>query len=213
MTRTEKLLAELIALPSVNPAFLPARHPLAGEQRVADFLAATAAHAGLEVEFQKVLPGRSNLIARLLPKNKIRQTILLAPHLDTVGADGTKFIPQRKNGRLHGRGACDTKGSVAAMLSALCALAQSKTRPQATAIVFAGLIDEEHAQAGSRALAASGRAVAAGGAPGRDRHGGGGPPAARAGRLQSRFQLRTCIRPKRRREERDSSPGPRNSSG
>ena len=156
MTRTEKLLAELIALPSVNPAFLPARHPLAGEQRVADFLAATAAHAGLEVEFQKVLPGRSNLIARLLPKNKIRQTILLAPHLDTVGADGTKFIPQRKNGRLHGRGACDTKGSVAAMLSALCALAQSKTRPQATAIVFAGLIDEEHAQAGSRALAASG---------------------------------------------------------
>jgi acetylornithine deacetylase len=156
MTRTEKLLAELIALPSVNPAFLPARHPLAGEQRVADFLAATAAQAGLEVEFQKVLPGRSNVIARLLPKNKIRQTLLLAPHLDTVGADGTKFIPQRKNGRLHGRGACDTKGSVAAMLVALCELARSKTRPQETEIVFAGLIDEEHAQAGSRALAAGG---------------------------------------------------------
>ena len=46
MTRTEKLLAELIALPSVNPAFLPPRHPHAGEQRVADFLAATAARAG-----------------------------------------------------------------------------------------------------------------------------------------------------------------------
>jgi len=30
MTRTEKLLAELIALPSVNPAFLPPRHPHAG---------------------------------------------------------------------------------------------------------------------------------------------------------------------------------------
>jgi len=156
MTRTEKLLAELIALPSVNPAFLPSRHPLAGEQRVADFLAATAAQAGLEVEFQKVLPGRSNVIARLLPKNKIRQTILLAPHLDTVGADGTKFIPQRKNGRLHGRGACDTKGSVAAMFSALCELARSKSRPQETEIVFAGLIDEEQAQAGSRALVASG---------------------------------------------------------
>jgi hypothetical protein len=27
MTRTEKLLAELIALPGVNPAFLPRRHP------------------------------------------------------------------------------------------------------------------------------------------------------------------------------------------
>ena len=152
MTRTEKLLAELIALPSVNPAFLPPRHPHAGEKRVADFLATVAARAGLEVEFQKVLPGRSNIIARLLPRNKIKQTILLAPHLDTVGADGTRFIPQRKNGRLHGRGACDTKGSVAAMLSALCELADSKSRPLETEIVFAGLIDEEYAQVGSRAL-------------------------------------------------------------
>jgi acetylornithine deacetylase len=108
------------------------------------------------VEFQKVLPGRRNIIARLLPKNKIRQTILLAPHLDTVGADGRQFIPQRKNGRLHGRGACDTKGSVAAMLAALCELAHSQSRPLETEIVFAGLVDEEHAQAGSRALVASG---------------------------------------------------------
>jgi acetylornithine deacetylase/succinyl-diaminopimelate desuccinylase-like protein len=158
MTRTEKLLAELIALPSVNPAFLPPRHPHAGEKRVADFLAVVAARAGLEIEFQVLADGhrdRSNLIARLLPRNKIRQTILLAPHLDTVGADGTCFIPQRKNGRLHGRGACDTKGSVAAMLSALCELANSKSRPLETEIVFAGLVDEENAQAGSRALAAS----------------------------------------------------------
>jgi acetylornithine deacetylase/succinyl-diaminopimelate desuccinylase-like protein len=162
MTRTEKLLAELIALPSVNSAFAPSdgatarqarlRDPRYDEKNVADFLAATAARAGLEVEFQKVLPGRSNLIARLRPRNKIRQTILLAPHLDTVGADGTKFIPQRKNGRLYGRGACDTKGSVAAMLSALCELANAKSRPLETEIVFVGLIDEEHAQAGSRAF-------------------------------------------------------------
>ena len=92
----------------------------------------------------------------MLPRNKIKQTILLAPHLDTVGADESQFIPQRKNGRLHGRGACDTKGSVAAMLTALCELAEAKSRPLETEIVFAGLIDEEHAQAGSRALAASG---------------------------------------------------------
>ncbi len=165
MTRPEKLLAELIALPSVNPAFVPSGgtsvrqarqpHPFTGEQRVADFLAAAAARAGLEVEFQKVLPGRSNLIVRLRPQNKIRRTILLAPHLDTVGAEALQFVARRKNGRLHGRGACDTKGSVAAMLAALCELARSKQRPKETAVVFAGLVDEEHAQAGSRALAAS----------------------------------------------------------
>ena len=135
MTRTEKLLAELIALPSVNPAFAPSdgasarqarlRQSYYGEKNVADFLAATAARAGLEVEFQKVLPGRPNLIVRLLPRNRIRQTILLAPHLDTVGADESQFVPRRKNGRLHGRGACDTKGSVAAMLAALCELANA----------------------------------------------------------------------------------------
>jgi acetylornithine deacetylase/succinyl-diaminopimelate desuccinylase-like protein len=166
MTRTEKLLAELIALPSVNPAFAPAngtsarpgRHPDSrfGEKNVADFLVSVAARAGLEVELQNVFPGRDNVIARLRPQNKIRQTILLAPHLDTVNAEDAQFIPRRKNGRLHGRGACDTKGSVATMLMALCELAQAKSRPRETEIVFAGLIDEEHAQAGSRALAASG---------------------------------------------------------
>ena len=170
MTRTEKLLAELIALPSVNPAFVPksavgtrgprgrpagsASRPYLcyGEKNVADFLATVAARAGLEVEFQKVLPGRSNVIARLLPPGKIRQTILLAPHLDTVGADDSQFVPRRKNGRLYGRGACDTKGSVTAMLTALCELANMKSRPQETEIVFAGLVDEENAQIGSRAF-------------------------------------------------------------
>jgi acetylornithine deacetylase len=166
MTRTEKLLAELIALPSVNPAFVPpppaasarqarSSHPFAGEKRVADFLASFAARAGLDVEFQKVAPGRSNVIARLLPPGKIRQTILLAPHLDTVGAGDSQFVPRRKNGRLYGRGACDTKGSVAAMLTALCELANAKSRPRETEIVFAGLVDEENAQIGSRALVRS----------------------------------------------------------
>ena len=156
MEPTEKLLSELIALPSVNPAFLPAADPLAGEQRVADFLATIAARAGLSIEFQNILPGRSNLIARLTPTGKIQQRLLLAPHLDTVPAAASQFTPRKKNGRLFGRGACDTKGSVAAMLTALCELANSKSRPQTTEIIFAGLVDEENAQAGSRALVAGG---------------------------------------------------------
>ncbi len=156
MTKTDKLLRELIALPSVNPAFLPAKHPRAGEQRVAEFLAATAAQAGLDVEFQAVSPGRSNLLARLSPRGKVRQRLLLAPHLDTVNATDEQFIPRTRNGRLYGRGACDTKGSVAAMLTALCELAQGRQRPAETEIVFAGLVDEEQGQAGSRALVSRG---------------------------------------------------------
>ncbi len=157
MTDTEKLLRELVALPSVNPAFLPANDSQAGERCVAEFLAAMAAHAGLSIDLQEVFPGRPNLIAILSPSKKARQRILLAPHMDTVGAASPdQFIPRTKNGRLYGRGACDTKGSVAAMLSAVIQLAGQKKRPRETEIIFAGLIDEENAQAGSRALAKSG---------------------------------------------------------
>ena len=158
MTPTAKLLCELIALPSVNNALLPANHPRAGEARVVDFLAATARKAGLEVERKKVLPQRMNLFARLVPTGKIKQRILLAPHLDTVDAmSEDQFRPRAKHGRLYGRGACDTKGSVAAMMFAVCELARSRQRPAHTEIIFTGLIDEEIGQSGSRAVADSGR--------------------------------------------------------
>src|SRR5690349_9030857 len=142
MVSARKLLRDLIALPSVNPAFLPAGDPRAGEQRVADFLAATAAHAGLEVEFQEVFPGRSNVLIRLAPVRKVRQRVVLAPHLDTVGGGSPEiFRPRENGGRLHGRGACDTKGSVAAMLTALTGLTSPAQRPKQTEIIFAGLVD------------------------------------------------------------------------
>ena len=156
MTTTEKLLRELVALPSVNPAFVAPGDARAGERNVAEFLAATAAQAGLEVSFQPVFRGRSNVFARLCPRGKMRERVLLAPHLDTVVAEESQFTPQRKDGRLFGRGTCDTKGSVAAMMTALCELAKSRQRPAETEVLFAGLVDEENAQAGSRALAAKG---------------------------------------------------------
>src|SRR5689334_22903039 len=111
MSNTAKLLCELIALPSVNPAFLPAGDAWAGEERVADFVAVTAARAGLEIELEKVLPGRFNLIAHLRPTGRATKTILLAPHLDTVPPwDESQFVPRQEGDRLYGRGACDTKG-------------------------------------------------------------------------------------------------------
>jgi acetylornithine deacetylase/succinyl-diaminopimelate desuccinylase family protein len=157
MTTTVQLLRDLIALPSINPECTTPDDPRAGEQRVADFIAATAASAGLDVSLQPVAPGRPNVLARLSPPGRVRQRVVLAPHMDTVGGSSPKiFMPVIKSGRMHGRGACDTKGSVAAMLSALMELARSKTRPAHTEILFAGLVDEEGEQAGSRALVRSG---------------------------------------------------------
>ncbi|HEY5914642.1 MAG TPA: M20 family metallopeptidase [Verrucomicrobiae bacterium] len=156
MTKTEKLLAELIELRSINPAFLPEEDAWTGERRVAEFIAAIAADAGLEIEFCEVLPGRPNLFARLRPAGRVRSRVWLVPHLDTVGGAEEQFTPRKRNGRFYGRGACDTKGSVAAMLSALCQLAGQKERPASTEITLVAVIDEEIGQAGSRWLAKSG---------------------------------------------------------
>ncbi len=159
MSPAEKLLRELIALPSVNPALMPASDPRAGEQCVGEFLASTAASGGLDVTLQPVVSGRANVIARLQPSARVRQRVVLAPHMDTVGDASmrdTMFQPRRKGDHLFGRGACDTKGSVAAMLTALLTVAHSSRRSTKTEIVFAALIDEEISQSGSRALVRSG---------------------------------------------------------
>lgn len=150
-----KLLRELISLPSVNPAFLADRADLTGEQRVAAYLASTADRAGLELEWQEVFPGRSNVLLRLTPAGgNIRRRILLAPHMDTVGVDSeARFQPVLKAGRLHGRGACDTKGSIACYLAAMHELAARGPRPRGTEIILTALVDEENNQSGSRALA------------------------------------------------------------
>jgi acetylornithine deacetylase/succinyl-diaminopimelate desuccinylase-like protein len=159
MTNTVKLLRELIALPSVNPAYLSPADPYAGEERVAEFLAAVAAGAGLGIEFQAVCAKRANLLARLTSRGKAQHRVVLAPHMDTVGGaemPGKLFTPRIIGDRLFGRGACDTKGSIAVMLSVLAELALTPQRPTHTEILLACLVDEECGQRGSRALAASG---------------------------------------------------------
>jgi acetylornithine deacetylase/succinyl-diaminopimelate desuccinylase-like protein len=78
--------------------------------------------------------------------------------MDTVGhlaMAESLFHPVKKGDRLFGRGACDTKGSIAAMLTALLNVAQSASRPRETEIIFVALVDEENNQSGSRALVAS----------------------------------------------------------
>jgi acetylornithine deacetylase/succinyl-diaminopimelate desuccinylase-like protein len=155
----EKLLRDLIALPSVNPAFLPEGDERAGEGRMVDYLSSLARRAGLPVETQKVFaktkdhPTRANLIVRLAPGGRVRKRVILAPHLDTVAAEN--FQPAIRNGKMFGRGACDTKGSVAAMFGALLAVTHGAIRPRHTEITFLGLVDEENGQEGSRRFARS----------------------------------------------------------
>ncbi len=156
LSSVQRLLRELVARPSINPAFLKDRPDLTGEERVAEFLQDLARAEGIEVRRQPVLPGRKNLIARISPSGKAKHRVMLTPHLDVVPAPEKDFTPRVRKGKMYGRGTCDTKGSVAAFFTAFLELAQKGGRPEETEILFAGLVDEEFGQAGSRMLAQKG---------------------------------------------------------
>ena len=106
MNAVTQLLRDLVARPSINPAFVddPA---VSGEERVAELLIDRARQADLDIRRQAVLPGRKNLLVRLTPAGKVQRRIILAPHMDVVPAEAKQFNPVIKNGRLHGRGACE----------------------------------------------------------------------------------------------------------
>lgn len=149
------LLRELIRIPSVNPAFAAGRAKGSGEDRIGDYLSALARQAGLRVKSQRAALRRKNIWVILPALERRNHRIILAPHLDTIGVEeADQLQPKWRNGRIYGRGACDTKGSVAAMFFSLLKLAQSAERPRRTEVLFVGLADEENAQLGSRAFAA-----------------------------------------------------------
>lgn len=147
------LLCELIAQPSVNPRLAPLGAPEAGEQRVTQWLARFAADAGWRWGLQWVEPGRSNFFA-LIPGRR-GDTLLWEVHQDTVSVQGMTVHPFEatvRDGRVYGRGACDVKGSMAAMLAALLRAANESSdgRPN---ILFACSINEECGFSGARAMA------------------------------------------------------------
>ncbi len=75
--------------------------------------------------------------------------LLMESHLDTVGVEGMigdPFGARVEQGRLYGRGACDTKGSGAAMLWALRQYAAEGSGSNNVAILYT--VDEEAHKAG-----------------------------------------------------------------
>ena len=119
-----------------------------------------AAEMGLEAEEQPVEGRRSNILIRMrgAPGGK---TLLYSGHIDVVppGAeelwDSPPFEPQVRGDRLYGRGACDMKGSIAAMLHALEVLRQCAV-PLRGEVLLALDVDEETSNKGMRRLLASG---------------------------------------------------------
>lgn len=142
-------LARLVAFDTANP-------PGAREAACAAWVAERLRETGMAVELDLFEEGRANVVAML--GNGPGPTFAFNTHLDTVPAgEGWTTPPlelRERDGRLFGRGACDAKGSLAAMLEAVRLLAADPAAWSGTLLaVF--VADEEASSRGARRFAAT----------------------------------------------------------
>ena len=157
MTETTRLLRDLVALPSVNPMgrTLPAADIY--EYRVTAYVEDFFRALGVPYERQVILPQRDNVVARW-QRSGAGRTLLLEVHQDTVPTDNMTIDPfgaNIDNGRLYGRGACDIKGGMAAMLAMFARLVREQPS-RASNVILACTVDEEHTFLGIQRLVRDG---------------------------------------------------------
>lgn len=154
MSGVIELLRDLVAIPSVNPSGRPPDDRVFGERRVVDYLEDLLRRHGIDCVRQEALRGRENLLARV--DGRAPEPIILEAHTDTVSVDGMEiepFDPRLADGRVYGRGACDDKASLAAMVTALLRIAARGT-PERTCLL-AATCDEEFGFNGVKAFLAA----------------------------------------------------------
>jgi acetylornithine deacetylase/succinyl-diaminopimelate desuccinylase-like protein len=159
LTSVSGLLQALVRIPSVNPHGTPGiDRP--GEQACAEFVADFLRDCGAEAELREVAPGRPNVLGKFPSDAPGKKRVILAPHLDTVSVSGMVIDPfggELRDGKIWGRGATDTKGTMAAMLWSLREL-RDRIPSLGHEIWFAGLMGEEAGQEGARAFVKQERA-------------------------------------------------------
>ena len=147
------MLRDLVALPSVNPMGRALRGPEIGEHQVTSYLEQFFSRLSVPFERQRAAAGRDNIVARWEMPDAPR-TLLLEAHQDTVPTDHMTIDPfgaRIEDGRLYGRGACDVKGGMAAMLGAFARIVRDGPK-DAASIVMACTVDEEYGSLGVRKL-------------------------------------------------------------
>ena len=150
------LLSDLVAINSSN-ASMPDG---AGEAEIARFVAGFGERVGAQVRLEEALPGRPNVYLTLpatQPGSEPVRRLLFDIHLDTVPLTpmADALSPKIKDGRMWARGACDTKSSFAAALTALARLA-GESNARRHEILLLGTVDEEFRKRGVIYAAAHG---------------------------------------------------------
>ena len=115
------LTQQMVRIPSINPQTRAEVAPPYGEAQLAAFVFDWLDACGLKPQRQEIAPGRQNVFVRAGGTDPSK-TLLFSSHMDTVDVQDMTVDPfggELRDGRLYGRGACDTKGSLAAMMIAL----------------------------------------------------------------------------------------------
>ena len=135
-----RLTQDLIRIPSV-------RREGEKEERVALLLSHLLEEEGLDVVVETVEPGSPNVIAVLHGQSE-GPCLMFEGHTDVVTEGDVsewKYSPfegKTTGGRIYGRGACDTKGNLAAAVAAVLAISRSGI-PFKGKILLGILVDEE----------------------------------------------------------------------
>jgi acetylornithine deacetylase len=155
-SEVERLTCDLVAIESVNPDLVASG---SGEANIGRFVADWLTDAGLDVEIVEPIKGRPSVVGVVRGLGGGR-SLMLNAHLDTVGAGGMKdpFKPVIIDGRIHGRGAYDMKGSLAAIM---VAAKKARNLELAGDVIVAAVADEEVASFGTSAVIERFRADAA----------------------------------------------------
>jgi len=142
-----RLTQDLIRIPSVR-----SQKEGSNEEKVAIFLSHLLEEMGLDVVVEEVEPGSPNVIAVLQGEGD-GPCLMFECHTDVVtegDASEWKYGPfegKLAGNRIYGRGACDTKGNLAAAIKAVQAISQSGT-PFKGRILLGILVDEEGMMSG-----------------------------------------------------------------
>ncbi len=146
-------LRRLVQVPSVSPEQAGPRTGAPGEARLAAEVADWFRQLGGEVDLVDVLPGRPNVYGRW--RGRSDRWLAVDVHLDTVSVEqmtSEPFSGEHRDGRVYGRGAVDTKASLAVILALLEVMAQSGQQPAAN-LLIAATVDEEVGATGAPAAA------------------------------------------------------------
>jgi len=142
-----RLTQDLIRIPSVR-----SQKEGSNEEKVAIFLSHLLEEMGLDVVVEEVEPGSPNVIAVLQGEGD-GPCLMFECHTDVVtegDASEWKYGPfegKLAGNRIYGRGACDTKGNLAAAIKAVQAISQSGA-PFKGRILLGILVDEEGMMSG-----------------------------------------------------------------